>query len=326
MSGSRRASSGWPARSPRLSGPSDCLLAGGLAVMAHGFVRATRDVDILTRLPLSEARVRLEASGSPPASSGRPARGRVHVPERRVRRPAVRRSPAARAGSLGRGAAGRGQGSRLAARRSSGRPAGAQAQGAGPKDLMDAAILVLLHPETEAQALELATAYRPLDRFEAWLRDPRTQAQARRGSRACERRTRKAPRRRGNPRLDPSAAPCFHEGDGTHAPDARRRAGRPGPRGRAAGSVWLCAGALGLAARRRARVLRARPPASAPRTTAAATRLPTSRRRSFPRPLPPTPRRGRSPPGPSPCPPCSRPSARPAVPLAPSPPPTILRI
>jgi predicted kinase len=44
---------------------------------------------------------------------------------------------------------------------------------------MDAAILVLLHPETEARALDLATAYRVLDRFEHWLRDPRTRAQAR---------------------------------------------------------------------------------------------------------------------------------------------------
>ena len=32
-------------------GPEECLLAGGLAVMAYGFVRATRDVDLLTRLP-----------------------------------------------------------------------------------------------------------------------------------------------------------------------------------------------------------------------------------------------------------------------------------
>jgi hypothetical protein len=49
----------------------------------------------------------------------------------------------------------------------------------GPKDLMDAAILALLHPETEARARELATAYRVLDRFESWLSDPRTRAQAR---------------------------------------------------------------------------------------------------------------------------------------------------
>jgi hypothetical protein len=49
----------------------------------------------------------------------------------------------------------------------------------GPQDLLDAARLVLLHPETEARARELATAYRVLDRLESWLRDPRTRAQAR---------------------------------------------------------------------------------------------------------------------------------------------------
>jgi hypothetical protein len=49
----------------------------------------------------------------------------------------------------------------------------------GAKDLMDAAILVLLHPETETRARELATAYGSLDRLESWLRDPRARAQAR---------------------------------------------------------------------------------------------------------------------------------------------------
>ncbi|HQR30027.1 MAG TPA: 4Fe-4S cluster-binding domain-containing protein, partial [Anaeromyxobacteraceae bacterium] len=49
----------------------------------------------------------------------------------------------------------------------------------GAKDLMDAAILVLMHPDTEGRARSLATAYRALDRFEAWLLDPRARAQAR---------------------------------------------------------------------------------------------------------------------------------------------------
>jgi len=48
----------------------------------------------------------------------------------------------------------------------------------GPQDLLDAARLVLLHPETEARAQELATAYRARDRFDIWLRDPRIRAQA----------------------------------------------------------------------------------------------------------------------------------------------------
>jgi hypothetical protein len=59
---------------------------------------------------------------------------------------------------------------------------------------MDAAILVLLHPETEARARELATAYRVLDRFETWVSDPRTQAQAREEADVERRRVKKAPR------------------------------------------------------------------------------------------------------------------------------------
>jgi hypothetical protein len=49
----------------------------------------------------------------------------------------------------------------------------------GSKDLMDAAILVLMHPETDPRARELAIAYRVLDRLEHWLDDPRARAQAR---------------------------------------------------------------------------------------------------------------------------------------------------
>ena len=49
----------------------------------------------------------------------------------------------------------------------------------GAKDLMDAAMLVLLHPGLEAHARELATAYGGLDRFEVWLNDPRVRAEAR---------------------------------------------------------------------------------------------------------------------------------------------------
>ena len=65
----------------------------------------------------------------------------------------------------------------------------------GPQDLLDAARLVLLHPETEARAQELATAYRARDHFEAWLRDPRIRAQAREDAQR-ERRTGKGTRPR----------------------------------------------------------------------------------------------------------------------------------
>ena len=161
-------------------GTEDCLLAGGLAVMAHGFVRGTRDVDLLTRLPLAEARARLEASGLPTRLlKGDPLEGGFSclkgeceglpfdvlpqlVPVHWEAAPRIE---------------GRGAGSLRVV------PLGdllaLKLKAQGPKDLMDAAILVLLHPVTEERALELATAYRVLDRFEHWLSDPRTQAQAR---------------------------------------------------------------------------------------------------------------------------------------------------
>ena len=44
-------------------GPDRCAIAGGMAVNAHGFVRATRDVDVLAAMPLEEARRRLRESG-----------------------------------------------------------------------------------------------------------------------------------------------------------------------------------------------------------------------------------------------------------------------
>jgi len=47
----------------RIIGESECAVAGGLAVNAHGYVRATKDIDIVVSLPLAEARRRLAARG-----------------------------------------------------------------------------------------------------------------------------------------------------------------------------------------------------------------------------------------------------------------------
>jgi hypothetical protein len=176
-------------------GQQDCLLAGGLAVMAHGFVRATRDVDLLTRLPLSEARARLSKDGL----ETRLLRGDgldggfsclkgecdglpfdvlpELVPIHWELAPAVE-SPAAgglRAVAL----------EDLLA---------LKLKAQGPKDLMDAAMLVLLHPESEPRARELATAYRALDRFETWLTDPRLRAQAREEAELERRRAARKPK------------------------------------------------------------------------------------------------------------------------------------
>jgi hypothetical protein len=148
--------------------------------MAHGFVRGTRDVDLLTRLPLSEARARLEKEGlSTRVLRGDPSEGGfsclkgeceglpfdvlpqivpIHWEEALALE--VRGAPTLRVVSLA---------DLLALKLKAG----------GAKDLMDAAILVLMHPTTEPKARELATAYRALDRFETWLHDPRARAQAR---------------------------------------------------------------------------------------------------------------------------------------------------
>jgi hypothetical protein len=161
-------------------GVEDCLLAGGLAVMAHGFVRGTRDVDLLTRLPLSEARARLERAGLPThLLKGDRFEGGFSCLKGKcdglpfdvlpqlvpIHWEAAAPVPVRGAGSL-----------RVV-------PLvdllALKLKAQGPKDLMDAAILVLMHPDTEPRARELATAYRVLDRLEHWLEDPRARAQAR---------------------------------------------------------------------------------------------------------------------------------------------------
>lgn len=180
--------------------PAECLVVGGLAVMAHGFVRATHDVDLLTRLPLSEARRRLVDSGletrmlkGDPLDRGfsclqgelrgvpfdvlpqlvpihwelaTPLLGTAQAPLRLVALVDL-----------------------LALK--------LKAQ--GPKDLMDAAMLVLLHPETRESTRELAVAYRVADKFDMWLADPRLARQAKDEAERERRRSRvpnRKPRRR----------------------------------------------------------------------------------------------------------------------------------
>jgi hypothetical protein len=53
------------ARLVRILREGDCAIVGGLAVNAYGYVRATRDVDLIVALPLPEARRRLAEAGLP---------------------------------------------------------------------------------------------------------------------------------------------------------------------------------------------------------------------------------------------------------------------
>jgi hypothetical protein len=47
----------------RAIGEEECAVAGGMAVNAHGFIRATRDVDVIVTVSLEEARRRLQEHG-----------------------------------------------------------------------------------------------------------------------------------------------------------------------------------------------------------------------------------------------------------------------
>jgi len=47
----------------RILGTDRCAIVGGMAVNAHGYVRATRDVDVMANMPLPEARKLLREHG-----------------------------------------------------------------------------------------------------------------------------------------------------------------------------------------------------------------------------------------------------------------------
>ena len=164
-----------------------CAIAGDLAVSAYGYVRATRDVDVIVSMPLEAARRRLAAQGVKttlfrgdvteqdfPCLKG--VLGGVpfdvlppFLPLERERRVKVE----LRGGSL---------------------PVvdfetlvRLKLKAGGPKDLLDVAVLVNLRPERRARVLELA-AYDPRlqARLVSLVDDPRVKRDA--AERSIERR------------------------------------------------------------------------------------------------------------------------------------------
>lgn len=180
-----------PARAPRgtltaaavklagLIGPDACVLIGGLAVVFHGYVRATDDIDFISREPLGVIRKRLlEARidtrllrGDVLDGGFSCLKGVVDGIPFDVLPPLVpiawehSHTLAVRAGAL-----------RVVELDGLIR---LKFRAGGPQDLLDVVRLVLLHPEMEAKARELAVAHRELDRFEAFFNNPRVRAQAR---------------------------------------------------------------------------------------------------------------------------------------------------
>jgi hypothetical protein len=153
-------------------GEREYLLVGGLAVAAHGYVRATMDVDfVVPDLEVARKRLR-ERSLSFEVSRGEFTciRGTIGDVRFDVLPPIVPiRWERAIAVSLGEGVSIRVVDLEGLIR--------LKLKAGGPKDLMDVAALVLRHPEQDERAQEIALAYRVRGELDTWLRDPRLKSE-----------------------------------------------------------------------------------------------------------------------------------------------------
>jgi hypothetical protein len=178
----------------------DGVLVGAMAVAAHGYVRATRDVDFAVKVPLEEVLGRLRDNGIAatlrrgdvlegdfPCLTGTIGGIRFDVMTPPV---ALEWNDAVEISLAG------------------GVPLRVvdldglirlKLRAQGPKDLMDAAALLLRHPEQLESARKAARSARILDKLDIWLADPRLQAEIERAVEAekpSPKRAKKAARRR----------------------------------------------------------------------------------------------------------------------------------
>jgi len=169
--------------------PQDYVLIGGLAVAAHGYVRATVDVDFVVRDADAACRHLREQGLSVEILRGEFTclRGSLGGIRFDVLSPLVPiRWERAITVPLGEGTSIRVVDLEGLIR--------LKLKAGGPKDLMDVAALVLLHPEQRERAREIALAYRLRDPLETWLNDPRMKLSLEEASSAVGRTSRrKAP-------------------------------------------------------------------------------------------------------------------------------------
>jgi hypothetical protein len=165
-------------RLANILGEDDYLLVGAMAVGAHGYVRATTDVDFVVKRRLAEVGERLKEHGIPavlrrenvlegdfPCLMGALDGIRFDIMpplvpldwDRAIDVPLTGESSVRVVDLDGL--------IRLKLR----------AQ--GPKDLLDVAALVLKHPDKRGIAREVAAAYRVADKLAIWLNDPRLKAE-----------------------------------------------------------------------------------------------------------------------------------------------------
>ena len=165
------------ARLASILGPEHCVLVGALAVAVHGYPRATDDVDLLTRLDLKEAQKLLAAQGVAAVLK----RGHVlegDFPCLQGVLDGVRFDVLPQLVTV--------QWDNVVSL-----PMGGMVlkvvdldglirlklRAGGPQDLMDAAHLLLQHPDRIGGARAAARPYRLEEKLDIWLNDPRTRSQ-----------------------------------------------------------------------------------------------------------------------------------------------------
>jgi len=155
--------------------PQPSALIGALAVAAHGYVRATDDIDFVSAASPKEIQARLAKAGiSSKIRRGDALEGDipsvVHGRADGLRFEVL--SPPVPIDWSRTVALPLSEGSQL-------RVVDLDAlvrlklRAGGPQDLIDVVHLVRIHPEIKSRALELAEAYGERERFEKWLVDPR---------------------------------------------------------------------------------------------------------------------------------------------------------
>jgi hypothetical protein len=152
----------------------DGVLVGGLAVGAHGYVRATDDVDFVASVPLPDVLRRLRARGIDASlRRGDSLEGDFDTVQGTIA--GVRFDVMPQLVPIDWSAAievtlGRRQRLRVVDLDALVR---LKLRAQGPRDLMDVAALVAVHPETRESTRETARAYGALEGLDRWLADAR---------------------------------------------------------------------------------------------------------------------------------------------------------
>jgi hypothetical protein len=154
------------------------VLVGGMAVGAHGYVRATDDVDFVARMPLTDVRRRLRTLGiKATVHRGNLLEGDFDCLKGTVDGVRFDVMPALVALDWDRAIEVPMTGKRRLRVVDLDGLIRLKLRAHGPRDLMDVAALTLRHPERLAPAREVARSHGVLDRLDQWIADPRLRAE-----------------------------------------------------------------------------------------------------------------------------------------------------